>query len=722
MSSPKKTINVRTISLFIFILTVIFICEVIVMTILHLFKVKSSWTIIADSILLTFLIMPLLYFIVVKSSKKLEKGLRESERRSRATLENSPVCTKIVDLDFNLQYMSCAGIEALKIDDVTELYGKPYPFDFFPESFNSVMIENLEKVRETGEVITIEAPVVDLEGNELWFQATLAPLNDEDGQLEYFIVVSMSTTERKLAEDKLRNTERKTRASLENSPVCTKIVDLDFNLQYMSRAGIEALNIDDITEFYGMPYPLDFYPESFKNSMTKCMEKAKETGEVITQEAPIVDLDGTELWYHSTVVPVNDDDGQIDYLIVVSMETTDRKRAEKILLESKELAETANNAKSEFLANMSHEIRTPMNSIIGFTDILADEDLTQQQHEYIKMVGDSGKHLLQVINDILDFSKIEAGMLEFESVDFPLHEKLNEIQAVFSIEAGEKGIEFKVDESNNIPSIICSDPSRIYQCLVNLVNNAIKFTEKGHVHVNVSMEEIESQAFIRFNVEDTGIGISKDRQDTIFESFTQEDGSTTRKYGGTGLGLTITKQLAELLGGELTLASEVGKGSVFSLLIPAGVDVDKQQHLDISRSVGQPDIAPNLKDADFSGSILVAEDDETNQLLITTLLKKMGFEVTLAADGDIAVQKAMTQTFDMILMDMQMPNMNGYQAARALRDKGFTTPIIALTANAMKSDRDKCIDAGCDYYLSKPIDSAALAKIVSKCMQTAQTA
>jgi signal transduction histidine kinase len=228
----------------------------------------------------------------------------------------------------------------------------------------------------------------------------------------------------------------------------------------------------------------------------------------------------------------------------------------------------ANQAKSDFLANMSHEIRTPMNCIIGFSDLLAQENLTQDQHVSVDIIKESGKTLLNLINDILDFSKIEAGKLDIEVTDCSLTKMLNSVESMIKLKTQEKGIEFKVIKGHGLPETICTDPTRVHQCLVNLVSNAMKFTEQGHVHIRVSMEERRDNPYIRFDVEDTGIGIPEDKQQTIFESFIQADESTTRIYGGTGLGLSITKQLAGLLGGKVTLASEIGIGSVFSLVMP----------------------------------------------------------------------------------------------------------------------------------------------------------
>jgi CheY-like chemotaxis protein/anti-sigma regulatory factor (Ser/Thr protein kinase) len=289
--------------------------------------------------------------------------------------------------------------------------------------------------------------------------------------------------------------------------------------------------------------------------------------------------------------------------------------------------------------------------------------------------------------------------------------------------AGEKDLEFEVRTGDGLPAFICTDPKRLHQCLTNLVSNAIKFTEKGHVYVYVSLEENEGRPYIRFDIEDTGVGISKEKQDKIFESFSQADGSITRRFGGTGLGLAITKQLALRLDGEVTVTSRPEEGSVFTMVIPADVDINKEPSLDSVSSLGHGNNIGEdmLEKKIFKGRVLVAEDTVTNQMLIKRLLSRVGIDVVIVADGKDAVEAGMNSEFDVILMDIQMPNMSGLEATKTLRDQGLVTPIVALTAHAMKGDEEKCLKAGCNDYLSKPVNVTKLMNILEKYLPSVET-
>lgn len=380
-------------------------------------------------------------------------------------------------------------------------------------------------------------------------------------------------------------------------------------------------------------------------------------------------------------------------------------------------AERANQAKSRFLANMSHEIRTPMNSIIGYSDLLACEALTLQQMDTVNRVTNAAKSLLTLINDILDLTKIEAGQLDVETAECSLQEVLDSVQSIMKPLADEKSIDFRVLRNRDVPSRIRTDAYRLQQCLINLVTNGIKFTDHGHVRLRVSLQRDGVGHLLRYDVEDTGIGIPEEQQQNIFEAFTQADESTTRKYGGTGLGLTITRQLAELLGGHLSVNSTVGQGSVFSLTTSVDLPVDEgslpgEDPVSERRLPGPPQTTL----AAFSGRVLVAEDVESNQRLMTMMLSKLGVDVTIADDGEDAVEKALSLPFDLVLMDIQMPRMNGYEATDRLRRQGYERPIVALTANAMRGDDQKCLEAGCDGYLAKPIDIRELQRLLVRYM------
>lgn len=416
--------------------------------------------------------------------------------------------------------------------------------------------------------------------------------------------------------------------------------------------------------------------------------------------------DGTERHLMYAKAAFTTADGKPAGLIGAITDLTAIKRAEqeaRDALVDKVRAESANEAKSAFLANMSHEIRTPLTAVIGFGESLFEPDTTMQERiDAIHTIIRAGKHLQHLINDVLDLSKIEAGRMVVESVAIPIGMLVADVAAFAAPQAQAKGIRFDVKYEPPIPEEICTDPLRLKQILLNLVSNAIKFTQEGHVHLRVGCDVARRR--MSFQVIDTGVGLSSEQVGRLFRPFEQADADTSRKFGGTGLGLHLSKRFAQLLGGDLTVHSETGQGSCFTVTVGTG-DLTETT---LTHTPALPSLYVKTNNASQTprlvGRVLLAEDNADNQRLISLHLRRVGIEPIIAPDGESALRHATAESFNLILMDIQMPIMDGMEATRRLRSRGYKGPIVALTANAMQQDCDRCLAAGCDAFLTKPIE------------------
>jgi len=492
------------------------------------------------------------------------------------------------------------------------------------------------------------------------------------------------------------------------------ITDLNGNITY---ANERFCNISGYSqaELIGKNHRLvksDFHEPDFFTTLWHTIS----SGEVWHGEVKNRKKDGHHYWVDATIVPLMGADGLPQQYIGIRTDITTSKDLAYSLQEAKATAEAANQAKSEFLANMSHEIRTPMNGVIGMTELALATPLDAQQRSYLTTVKSSAQSLMVILNDILDFSKIEAGQLHLESIAFSLANTITETLKPISARAEQKGLTLNCQLASDVPNQVRGDPGRIRQILTNLCDNALKFTAQGSVTVSVACRPVDSDAIeLHLSVRDTGIGIAQQKQHGIFAAFHQADASTTRQFGGTGLGLTISARLVALMGGRLWVESEEGRGSTFHFTVRLGhSEAAAPAEVEPPAHQTTPNPAPQ---AERPLQVLLVEDHPVNQLLATTLLEQWGHTVVLAENGKEAFDLFPTAPWDIVLMDMQMPVMGGLEATalmRAHEPANQHIPIIALTANAMEADRLACLQAGMDDHLSKPLNSAALRNLLAR--------
>src|SRR6476661_3935048 len=586
-------------------------------------------------------------------------------------------------------------------------YAYKRPEDFPTQAAERRQLEELnQQVVSYQLVIREELPITLPSGEVLHYLVDKRPLVRRDGSVE-ILTVSTDITEIKRIRQNLERNAKQYRDLMQYSQalICTHdlegvILSANPALAALLRIPAEYIVGSNIAE--GL---IPSQHDDFRAYLAAFERQAEVSGIM-----PLVLPDGKEqryLLYHNCLVA---EAGQAPYVIAYAQDVTERVQAEHELKRAKQAAEAAVRTRESFLANMSHEIRTPMNAILGMTQLLAQTPLNAQQDSYLQAIGTSAENLLVIINDILDLSKLEAGKVALEEVGFMPTRLLAQIEKTLQYKAEEKGLCFVTEVSPGVPAVLRGDPYRITQVLLNLAGNAIKFTEKGQVRVACELRAELGQAVkVAFTVSDTGIGIDADYMADIFEEFTQEDSSITRKFGGTGLGLSISRSLVHLMGGEVEVQSQKNSGTLmsFTLRLPVGAPQDVPER-------GLPSGISNLREALRGCRVLLVEDNRFNRLIAKAFLENAHVEVTEAEHGAIAVDLLQQQAFDLILMDVQMPVMNGLEATRCLRQElALATPVVALTANAVSGEREKCLEAGMNDYLAKPFHEQELLRVVA---------
>ena len=542
---------------------------------------------------------------------------------------------------------------------------------------------------------------------------SVTALRDADGVIIGYLLIGTDNTARKLVEaeqkkldQRLRDQQFYTRSLIESNIDALMTTDpygiiTDVNKQ------MEALTGCTRDELIGAPFKSYFTdPERAEAAIKLVLSDKKVTDYELTACA----LDGKQTVVSYNATTFYDRSRTLQGVFAAARDVTERKRVEAELREAKAAAESASQTKSEFLASMSHEIRTPMNAIMGVADLLAKTSLSPEQDKYVQIFRRAGDNLLNLINDILDLSKVEASQIELERTGFSLNDHLEKVIEMVAARAQEKGLALVCEIAPNVPTELVGDPTRLRQVLLNLLGNAVKFTESGEVSLRVTRDA--DPTTLRFTVSDTGIGIPGAKLAQVFERFTQADSSTTRRFGGSGLGLTISKRLVELMGGRIWVESELGKGSVFAFAVPLEVRALANRSAAVLVGTGPEPSLPALR-------VLLVEDSSDNRTITVAYLKDTPYRVEFAENGALAYETFIAGHYDLVLMDRQMPVMDGLTATRAIRaweqaNQRPPTPIIALTASALKGDRETCLAAGCTAFLTKPIKQDALLQAIKE--------
>jgi PAS domain S-box-containing protein len=643
----------------------------------------------------------------IKFVSNAKEELAANEIKYRNLIENAGIVMYTTSLNGLLTF---ASNKAMQLTDynMNELIGMHYSEIIDAEWIEIVKEKYKTQVKNNIEETLIEFCIRTKYGDLKWVEQSAVLIMENNLPVGFQCIIK-DISERKEMEDVLRKYEvelvqnqERLQSILDNAASLIYIKDLEGRYLLTNKKFKEVLHVNDFTVIGKTDF--DF-------TDTRKAQHFKDTDEEVIRTCKPVELEEIIDMHdgkHNLLIikfPLLNAQNKIYGISGIGTDITERVKQREELIEARKIAEDAKQLQEQFLANMSHEIRTPMNGIQGMTDLILETKLTDEQKDFAKTIKRSTDNLIVIINDILDFSKIKAGKLTVEKIDFDINEVVENVKAIFRYRISEKGLNLKINVNENIPSVLIGDPYRLNQILVNLIGNAIKFTHNGGIDISISVQEKTSKGIVLyFKISDTGIGIETDKINEIFESFTQASVETSRKYGGSGLGLAITKQLLELQKGEISVESEINKGTTFNFSIPYSYSETKNPFIFRGKDVN------NYRSLLYGKKFLIAEDNEVNQKVIRHVLQKAGGLVEIANNGLEAVSLLKkSKDYDLIIMDLQMPEMDGYAATKYIRNvMNLSIPIMAMTASALKGEKSKCLEIGMNDYVTKPFDFSFL--------------